>query len=75
MLMSDPSGGKKWSTDISQIVRLELELISKPFPLALAAANIGVTPITIHAASTDCILFEIKDFWVRHPVKDLAQGA
>ena len=51
-----------------------MELFSKPFPLALAAANVWVTPITIHAATTNGILFEVKDFRVRHPVKDLAQG-
>jgi hypothetical protein len=46
-----------------------------PLPVTRLATNVGITAIAIHATATDCILFEIEDFRVRHPIKNRAQRA
>jgi hypothetical protein len=60
--------------------RITIASITKLFntyalPLALPARNIGITPITVKAAPTHLILLKIKNLWIRHAVKNLAQRA
>ena len=49
--------------------------MSKSRPLTFPACNIGITAITVKAASTHRVLLKIKDFRIGHSVKNLAQRA
>ena len=44
-------------------------------PLALPARNVGIAAITVKAAPTHRVLLKIKNLWIGHAVKNLAQRA
>ncbi len=55
--------------------RLDKDWCAKTLPSTLHAWNIRISPITIHAATPNRILFEVKVFRIGHPVDDLSEGA
>jgi hypothetical protein len=47
------------------------QILSKAFPFAIPALNIRISPITIHATTTNGIFLEIEDIGIWHPIKNL----
>ena len=51
------------------------QILSKPFPFAIPALNIRISPITIHATSADGIFLKVEDIGIWHPVQNLTHCA
>jgi hypothetical protein len=54
---------------------LILQYRSKTFPVTGSTPDIRITPVAIDATSTDGILFEVKDFRIRHAINNLSESA
>ena len=51
------------------------QILSKAFPFATPALNIRISPITIHATSTNGIFLEVEEIGIWHPIKNLTHCA
>jgi hypothetical protein len=51
------------------------QILSKALPFAIPALNIRISPITIHATSTNGIFLKVEDIWIWHPIQNLAHCA
>ena len=54
---------------------VELDVLSQPFPFTTFTLQVGIAPISIHAAPTHRILLEVEDFRIWHTVENLSECA
>ena len=51
------------------------QILSQAFPFATPALNIRISPITIHATTTNGVFLKVEDIGIWHPIQNLTHRA